>query len=109
MDAEPKKFGKGKPSDINHGNVTPDLNRFGDSREVRKQHLEQLPDILKSEQGNSVAIKAFAVKPGGVTIEYALRTWTLSVTQLRRLRFPVGGNHDEVLMARIPPLSDTAI
>lgn len=28
----PKKFGKGKPSDINHGNVTPDLARFGDRR-----------------------------------------------------------------------------
>ena len=47
-------FGKGKPSDINHGNVTPDI----------------------------------ATKPGGVTMAYALHTWTLSLTQLRRLRFP---------------------
>jgi CRISPR-associated protein Csb1 len=91
----PKKFGKGKPSDINHGNVTPDLNRFGDRREVSNQHLDQLPDILKSEPVNPTAIKAFAVRPGGVTIDHALHTWTLSVSQLRRLRFPVDKNHDE--------------
>jgi len=92
---EPKKFKKGRPSDINHGNVTPDLNRFGDRREVTKQHLDQLPDILRSQPGSPVPIKAFAVRPGGVTIDYALHTWTLSVTQLRRLRFPVGENPNE--------------
>lgn len=91
---EPKKFKKGRPSDINHGNVTPDLNRFGDRREVSKQHLDQLPDILRSEPGSPVSIKGFAVRPGGVTIDYALHTWTLSVTQLRRLRFPVGTNDE---------------
>jgi CRISPR-associated protein Csb1 len=99
---KPKRFGKdGKPSDINHGNVTPDVNRFGDFQEVRKQHLEQLPDILKSEQGKPVAIKAFAVRPGGVTIAHALNTWTLSVTQLRRLRFPVDGHPDEDRNVRV--------
>jgi len=91
-DGNPKKFGKGKPSDINHGNVTPDLARFGDRREVQKQHLDRLPDILRDD---SVFIEAHGVKPGGVTMDYALHTWTLSLTQLRRLRFPVGGNHDE--------------
>lgn len=101
MDADPKKFGKGKPSDINHGNVTPDLNRFGDRREVSKQHIDQLQDILRSEPGTSVAIKAHAVRPGGVTIDHALHTWTLSVTQLRRLRFPVDGNHDEGRNVRV--------
>ena len=93
---DPKKFGKsGKPSDINHGNVTPDLSRFGDLREVRKQHLDQLSDILRDEPGRPVAIRAHAVRPGGVTMAYALHTWTLSLTQLRRLRFPVNGNHDD--------------
>lgn len=33
--------------------------------------------------------KPGAVEPGGVTMAYALHTWTLSLTQLRRLQFPV--------------------
>jgi len=111
-----KKFGKGKPSDINHGNVTPDLARFGDRRDVQNQHLDQLPDVLKDDpvslsyemrardgelrhQGRadsrSVAIAPHAVRPGGVTMDHALHTWTLSLTQLRRLRFPVDGSPDE--------------
>lgn len=113
----PKKFGKGKPSDINHGNVTPDLSRFGDRRDVQKQHLDQLPDILRDDpvslsyevrasdgelrsQGKLdsrfAAISPHAVRPGGVTVDYALHTWTLSLTQLRRLRFPVDGGHDDI-------------
>lgn len=111
-----KKFGrKGKPSDINHGNVTPDMPRF-DSQEVRDQRLGRLPDILESHplklrfdveadggrleshtalEGETVRIRDGAVKPGGVTLRYALHTWTLSLTQLRRLRFPVEGNHND--------------
>jgi CRISPR-associated protein Csb1 len=107
-----KKFGrKGKPSDINHGNVTPDMPRF-DSQEVRDQRLGRLPDILESHplklrfdleaddgrlefrtavEGETVRIRDGAVKPGGVTFDYALHTWTLSLTQLRRLRFPADG------------------
>lgn len=112
----PKKFGKGKPSDINHGNVTPDLDRFGDSREIRKQHLDRLPDILRDNpvelryelrsrngelrnwatiRDEDNAIQAHAVRPGGITMAYALHTWTLSLTQLRRLRFPVDDEPNE--------------
>jgi CRISPR-associated protein Csb1 len=104
----PKRFGKGKPSDINHGNVTPDMPRF-DRDEIRRQSLDGLPDILESNpvklcydvssgdgrlqsrldyDGSTVRIRDGAVKPGGVTMDYALHTWTLSLTQLRRLRFP---------------------
>jgi CRISPR-associated protein Csb1 len=104
----PKRFGKGKPSDINHGNVTPDMTRF-DRDEIRSQKLDRLPDILESNpvvlrydvksgdshlqshvayEGATVHVRDGAVKPGGVTMEYALHTWTLSLTQLRRLRFP---------------------
>lgn len=114
-DGNPKKFGKGKPSDINHGNVTPDMPRF-EREEVRNQKLGQLADILQSsplklrfdfESGDSrlnshtelnsesVRIREGAVKPGGVTIAYALHTWTLSLAQLRRLRFPSDSDHDE--------------
>jgi CRISPR-associated protein Csb1 len=51
-------------------------------------------------RSDQVRIAPGAVKPGGVTMAYALHTWTLSFTQLRRLRFPVGdegtaGGRDE--------------
>jgi CRISPR-associated protein Csb1 len=109
---ERKKFGKGKPSDINHGNVTPDMPRF-DTQEIRRHSLGMLPDILETTplelryelsgrdgrvlsrgefRREEVRIQAGAVKPGGVTMAYALHTWTLSLTQLRRLRFPVTAN-----------------
>ena len=106
-----KRFGdKGKPSDINHGNVTPDMPRFA-QREIQDQNLNRLPDILETRplelrheltsgggrikshtfsRSDDVRIRAGAVKPGGVTMAYALHTWTLSLTQLRRLRFPIG-------------------
>jgi CRISPR-associated protein Csb1 len=46
-------------------------------------------------EGETVRIRDGAVKPGGVTVAYALHTWTLSLTQLRRLRFPVNASHDD--------------
>ena len=114
LDAETDKkdnqrFGKGKPADINHGNVTPDFPRF-DRDEVRKQGLDRLPDVFETTpwalrydvssgdgrfrsrsevRSDQVGIKPGAVKPGGVTMAHALHTWTLSLTQLRRLRFPI--------------------
>lgn len=53
-----KNDGDGKPSEINHGNVTP------------------------------------TISDGGFTVAYALRTSTLSLPALRRLRFPVDGQRD---------------
>lgn len=118
-----KKFGKGKPADINHGNVTPDLPRF-DRNEVRKQGLDRLPDILETMpwelrhdvssgdgrfrnitefHSDRVRIKEGAVKPGGVTMAYAIHTWTLSLTQLRRLRFPIASQDGE----RVGPSRDS--
>jgi CRISPR-associated protein Csb1 len=109
-DRSPAPFGRGKPSDINHGNVRPDIERFPDDRsEFRRQNLSSLPDILQttplelryeissgdgridshsSFRSDEVRIGPGAVKPGGITMDYALHTWTLSFTQLRRLRFP---------------------
>lgn len=105
----PKRFGGGKPSDINHGNVTPDMPRF-DRQEIQKQNLGRLPDIIEATpvelrydlssgdgrisshgtyRSDEMRIRAGAVKPGGITMAYALHTWTLSLTQLRRLRFPI--------------------
>jgi CRISPR-associated protein Csb1 len=108
---DPAPFGKGgKPSDINHGNVTPDIERFPDDRrEFRQQNLGSLPDVLQATplelryelnsgegrieshgvfRSDDVRIRPGAVKPGGITMAHALHTWTLSLTQLRRLRFP---------------------
>jgi CRISPR-associated protein Csb1 len=60
---KPKLVGKeGKPSEANHGNVTPSL---------------------KNEKG--------APHHGGITCAYALQTAVLSLPALRRLHFPVKG------------------
>lgn len=56
----PLTLGKdGRPSEANHGNVTPTL------------------------------------AEGGVTLRYAQQTTVLSLPALRRLRFPIDGQHDE--------------
>jgi CRISPR-associated protein Csb1 len=65
---KPVKYGKdGKPSEINHGNVTPSL---------------------ESEAG--------VPHHGGVTLGFALHSVVLSLPALRRLRFPApgGGGND---------------
>jgi CRISPR-associated protein Csb1 len=59
---------KEKPSEINHGNVTPDIVRDERSREP-------------------IA--------GGVTVEYALHTVVLSLAGLRKLRFPAPGDPED--------------
>jgi CRISPR-associated protein Csb1 len=115
----PVPFGSGQrrggPAAINHGNIPPDMPRF-ERKDVRDCQLDRLPDVLASNPirlrydlqsgdgrlesrtvlvGQTVRIRDGAVKPGGVTMAYALHTWTLSLTQLRRLQFPVDGKHDE--------------
>lgn len=71
-----KTADKGKPSEINHGNVT--------------------PDIVKDDDGDPIG--------GGVTVAYAEQTTVLSLSALRRLRFPVkpgeASNSDADLAAR---------
>lgn len=114
----PVKYGpagenKGKPSAINHGNVTPDFARYT-SKEIDGQR--PTPDVLKSSlvslqysltsddgrlatrtalQSDDVPIRAGAIKPGGVTIDYAVQWTVLSLPQLRRLRFPIPGEADD--------------
>jgi CRISPR-associated protein Csb1 len=66
---KPVPLGKdGRPSEANHGNVTPSLS---DRDRETKEYLA-----------------------GGVTISHAEQTIVLSLPALRRLRFPVGGKHD---------------
>ncbi len=65
---------KGLPSEINHGNVTPDIAHDKES----KQPIA-----------------------GGVTVDYALHTVVLSLAGLRKLRFPLPGvDRDPGLAAR---------
>jgi CRISPR-associated protein Csb1 len=71
------KKGKDKPkktSEINLGNVTPDL--------VRASKDAMVP------RSSVVIVRAGAVLPGGVTMDHALQTTVLSLPALRRLRFP---------------------
>ena len=63
---KPVKVGKdGKPSEANHGNITPSL---------------------KSDAGEP--------NHGGVTLDHALQTSVLSLPALRRLSFPLNGKRD---------------
>jgi len=73
----PVKYGK-KLSELNLGNVTPDLVRYDpkDGRPIRTKNEVFRPDD---------------VLPGGVTIDYAVQTMVLSLPALRRLSFPVRG------------------
>lgn len=71
----PKKYGK-RLSELNLGNVTPDLVRYGGDRPIRTKNDQIRPDDVLA---------------GGVTIDYAVQTWVLSLPALRRLGFPVKG------------------
>jgi len=73
-DPSEKKYpDQGRPSEANHGNVTPDI----DYRKDKKR-------LILDEKGNPIPV-------GGVTISSAEQVVTLSLPALRRLRFPVNG------------------
>jgi CRISPR-associated protein Csb1 len=74
---QPIRYGK-KLSELNLGNVTPDLVRYTpkNRRSLRTMYEE---------------IGVGEVLPGGVTLDYAIQTTVLSLPALRRLRFPING------------------
>jgi len=76
---------KGKPSEINHGNVTPSL-------VVQKDNNGRPVD--KSGRPTDRADEWIPI--GGFTIDYALQTTLISLPALRRLRFPVNGQHADL-------------
>jgi CRISPR-associated protein Csb1 len=94
---------KGKPSEINHGNVTPDIVRYDEANantpDVMRGAEVNISYSLKSEDGElsqrghfhtaETSIRKGDIRPGGVTIEYAEQTTVLSLAALRRLRFPL--------------------
>jgi CRISPR-associated protein Csb1 len=68
-----------RPSTALHGNVTPDLVRYGDN--------VNSPNPLTGEDN----IRKGAIAVGGITMDYAEQTAVLSLPALRKLRFPVDG------------------
>jgi len=80
-----KKYGRnretaGKPSAINHGNVTPALAKYGKNPEG----LDPMKDFRERARQGEIA-------PGGVTMASAEQTTVVSLAGLRRLKFPPKG------------------
>jgi CRISPR-associated protein Csb1 len=71
--SKPVKYKTGKPSDINHSNVTPDI--------------EHAKESVKDDKNNVIVERGTMVR-GGATIDYAEQVAVLSLPGLRRLRFP---------------------
>jgi CRISPR-associated protein Csb1 len=94
---------KGKPSEINHSNITPDIVRYDDANantpdimrgaEVSVGYSLNTEDGEFSQRGHfrttETSIRKGDIRPGGVTVAYAEQTTVLSLAALRRLRFPV--------------------
>jgi len=79
-DGKPVKWGeKGKPSELLLGQIAPTIGENKDDNNVerRKLSLERQEELQK--------------RGGGVTMKYALQTTVLSLSALRRLRFPNHG------------------
>ena len=76
----------GRPSEANHGNVTPDFDFARD----KNNHIQY--ETRFDERGNEVKVRPRI--RGGFTISRAVQTTTLSLAVLRRLRFPIDGTSD---------------
>jgi len=99
-----KSTGKGKagkPSEINHGNVTPDIVRYAErvnAPDPLKPSDISINYALRSEDGDisthsevkksDRTIRSGDIAVGGVTLSRAVQTTVLSLPALRRLRFP---------------------
>ncbi|HET8540539.1 MAG TPA: type I-U CRISPR-associated RAMP protein Csb1/Cas7u [Anaeromyxobacter sp.] len=82
---------KGVPSEVNHGNVTPDTAR----------HRGEMLRLGRDLAGEQRVIRDRDELPGGVTLEYAKHTAVLSLAALRRLHFPIDGGADASPVARL--------
>lgn len=84
------KRAKGVPSEINHGNVTPDMAR----------HRGEVVRLGRDLEGQQRIIRDRDELPGGVTFEYAKHIAVLSLAALRKLHFPLDGGGDGSSQAR---------
>ena len=66
---------EGKPSEVNHGNVTPDIDYRRNKNKI----------VTDPRTGLNIPV-------GGVTLDYAEQVTVLSLPALRRLRFPLAPN-----------------
>ena len=84
--SKPVKLGRdGKPSRANHGNVTPDY------AYARNQNQQIIYDTFVDAHGQERREPRII---GGFTISKAVQTTVLSLSALRRLRFPLDGASD---------------
>ena len=81
--SKPTKLGKdGRPSEANHGNVTPDITF------ARNQNRQIIYDKVEDADGHERSEPRVL---GGYTISKAVQTTVLSLNVVRRLRFPLDG------------------
>lgn len=93
---KPVLYGKkGKPSEINHGNVTPDIvYRRDKNRNLILGDVERpmMMVVINNDQegGHKYVIRdeRRPIPIGGYTIDYAEQTTVFSLAAMRRLRFP---------------------
>jgi len=97
---------RGVPSEVNHGNVTPDVARhrggilrFG--RDVTDQRIVRDRDGRIVQDRQERLLRDRDELPGGVTFEHARHTAVLSLAALRKLHFPLDGNADASTEARL--------
>jgi CRISPR-associated protein Csb1 len=94
----------GRPSEANHGNVTPAFAKYTKGAEGRDpfadQEADQRYDFRTSDGDIDISARVRLtersaregrIAPGGVTISHAEQTIVLSLPALRRLRFPLKG------------------
>ncbi len=80
-----KKLKTGRPSEANHGNVTPD---YAYAKDPRGQIVY---DTIIDSNGQERRVPRII---GGFTISRAVQTTVMSLSVLRRLRFPLNGAAD---------------
>lgn len=101
-----KETAKGVPSELNHGNVTPDVSRHrGKTLPLGRGAGEQA--IVRDRDGRIVRdrgerfLRERDELPGGVTFDLARHTAVLSLAALRKLHFPLDGNAEASTEARL--------
>jgi CRISPR-associated protein Csb1 len=73
---------RGVPSEVNLGNITPDMAR----------HRGETVRLGRDRHGIQRIVRDRDELPGGVTFAYAKHTAVLSLAALRKLHFPLDGN-----------------
>lgn len=97
---------KGVPSELNHGNVTPDVARHRGKmlwlgRDASEQRIVRDRDGRIVQDRHERILRDHDELPGGVTFEHARHTAVLSLAALRKLHFPLDGNADTSTEARL--------